>query len=321
MMKRRTGDRPPFRVDDRLFASMNPMKARRGALLLIVAALLLGACRVETTVGVELHRDGSGRVRVHVAFDEDARQRVPVSSIKVDDLRAAGWQVTTDATSITLEKPFARPQDLSPTVHELTGSGGLVGVASAARTRGFSRTKYTVHVDLDLRPLAVGVLDDRDLANRLRLVGLDPTVLELKLDAPLRQAVDVRLLLALPDGRVKTWSVAPGGHVEARATSSVPNPGRLAWLFAAIALGGAAVLLLVTSLFLPGRRRRRGRDEPEPEGPAGVGPPDATVPEQGAPGDGSEAPEPVPSSPIAPDGDDTRPVAPEAATAADEASP
>ncbi len=292
---------------DHLFASMNPMRARRGATLLIVAAMLLGACRVETTVGVELHRDGSGRVRVHLAFDQDALRRVPVSSVKLDDLRAAGWQVTTDATSITMEKPFARPQDLAPTVHELTGSSGLVGAVSATRTRTFSRTNFVVHIDADLRPLAVGVVNDRDLANRLRLVGLDPTVLELKLDAPLRQAVDMRLVLALPDGRVKTWSVAPGGHVEARATSSVPNPGRLAWLFAAIALAGAAVLLLVTSWFLPGRRRRRGADEP------------ASAPE--AVTHDEAVSEQVPATQVAPDGDETKAVAPEAAAATDEASP
>lgn len=249
---------------------MKLMRARHGALLLIVTAMLLGACRVDTSVGIELHRDGSGRIRVHMAFDQDAAQRVPTSSIKLDDLVAAGWRVTRDPTSITIEKPFARPQDLAPTVRELTGSSGLVGAVSAKRSPAFSRTAFVVHVDIDLRPLAVGVLNDRDLTNRLRLVGLDPAALELKLDAPVRQAVDVRLVLALPDGRVKTWSVAPGGHVEAGATSSVPNPGRTAWLFAAIALAGAALVLLATSLFLPGRRRARGSDQRvvEPDAPA-----------------------------------------------------
>jgi hypothetical protein len=241
--------------------SVKTSPARRGVLLAVAAALLLTACRVDTTVGIDLHRDGSGRVRVHVAFDEDARRRVPVSSIRLDDLQGAGWRVSRDAASITIDKPFARAADLGPTLRELTGSGTLLGNVSARRTTGFFRTGYSMRVDIDLRPLAVGVLNDPDLQARLRLVGIDPAALELKLDAPVRPAVAVQLVVALPGGGVRTWAVPAGNHVEARATSSVPNGARVAWMFAAIALAGLALVLLAASWLLPGRRPRRGRGE------------------------------------------------------------
>jgi hypothetical protein len=261
------------------------MAARRGVLVVVVATMLLTACRVDTTVGVDLHRDGSGLVRVHLAFDDEAARRVPIATIKLDDLQAAGWRVSRDATSITMEKAFARPAELGPTVRELTGTGGLASGVSATRTSSFFRTHVAVRLDVDLRPLAVGLLADRDLVNGLRLVGVDPVALELKLDAPVSDAVAVRLLVALPDGRVRSWTVTPGGHVDARATASVANGGRWSWLIAALALAGAAVVLLGVSWLLPGRRRTRGSDV------------EATAPDE-APADSVEpAPETVEPAP------------------------
>ncbi|MBV8949482.1 MAG: hypothetical protein JOZ99_01295, partial [Actinobacteria bacterium] len=235
------------------------MRARRVTVVLILAATLLAACRVDATVGVELHHDGSGRVRMRVALDDDARSRVPLASINLDDLRAAGWHVTRDASSITIDKPFARVVDLGATLRELTGSSGLVRVVSATRTPSFFATHFAVRVDVDLRELLAGVPADTDLANRLRVVGLDPAALELQLDGPLRQAVGVQLVMALPDGRVRTWTVPAGGHVDARATSSVANGPRVTWFLAAVALAGAALVLVAIAYVPPGRRRRRRR--------------------------------------------------------------
>ena len=284
------------------------MAARRGVLVVVVATMLLTACRVDTTVGVDLHRDGSGLVRVHLAFDDEAARRVPIATIKLDDLQAAGWRVSRDATSITMEKAFARPAELGPTVRELTGTGGLASGVSATRTSSFFRTHVAVRLDADLRPLAVGLLADRDLVNGLRLVGVDPVALELKLDAPVSDAVAVRLLVALPDGRVRSWTVPPGGHVDARATASVANGGRWSWLIAALALAGAAVVLLGVSWLLPGRRRTRGSDV------------EATAPDE-APADSVEpAPETVEPAPSgsetpAPETPAPEPAAPEQAAA------
>jgi hypothetical protein len=244
-------------------------------------------------------------VRVHVAFDADAARRVPPSSIKLDDLQAAGWRVSRDPTSVTIEKPFARPSELGPTLRELTGSSGLIGRVSATRTTEFSRTNFAVRVDVDLRPLAVDIRSDTDLMNHLRIVGLDSAVLELKLDAPLRDAVGVRLLMALPGGRVRSWSVPAGGHVEARATSSVPIGGRVAWLIASAVLAGLAVVLFLVAWLLLRRRRRRAGEEPAPEAPSAAEPvaeaPSAPMaqPAAEAPATAEAAPEPATAEPAA----------------------
>ncbi len=264
---------------------MNPMTARRGLLLLIVAAALLAACRVDTTVGIELHRDGSGRVRVHVALDEDARRRVPVAAIKLDDLRGAGWRVSRDATSVTVEKSFARAVDLASTLRELSGSSLLLRDVSATRRASFFRTRFAVRVDVDLRELGVGVPSDPDLENRLRLLGLDPSVVELKLDAPLRNAVGLQLFVAMPDGRVRSWSVPAGGRVDARATSTLANGGRTTWLIAAVALAGVALVALTIALIPPFRRRsrRNGAEEVTPPRPVDASAPPAPQPEEASP--------------------------------------
>jgi hypothetical protein len=241
-MKRRTGDRPPFRV--------------RGLLIVAVVSVLLGACRVDTTVGVDLHRDGSGRVRVRVVLDEEAARAVPVSSIRLDDLQAAGWRVTRDARSITIEKPFGRPAELAPAVLELAGGSAPIGDASARRDRGFVSTDYELRVDLDLRRLAAGIGSDPDLQARLRLAGVDPAALELRADASLRRAVTARVVLTMPDGRVHTRDVAAGGHVDARATSAAVNGARLAWMIAAVVLAALGALLVLGGLFTARRRRQ-----------------------------------------------------------------
>jgi hypothetical protein len=284
-----------------------------------VLVLLLAACHVDTTVGVDLHRDGSGRVRVHVAFDADAARRVPVSSIKLDDLRAAGWRVSRDATSVTIEKPFARPRDLGPTLRELTGSSGLIGRVSATRTSEFSRTNYAARVDIDLRPLAVDIRSDTDLVNHLRFVGLDSAVLELKLDTPLRDAVGVRLVVALPGGRVRSWSVPAGGHVEARATSSVPIGGRVAWLIASAVLAGLAVVLLLVAWLLPGRRRRRAEEEPAADAPPATEPPAEAPPTPAPAPEVPPTPAPAPE-PATADGAGTQPETAEGAATGEASS-
>src|SRR5689334_11259915 len=95
----------------------------RPARLLVAFAIVLAlaACRVHTDVDVHVRDDGSGTVSVHLTLDGDAARLVPIASIRLDDLQAAGWSVTRDATSVTLTKAFARPEYLGPTLRELTG--------------------------------------------------------------------------------------------------------------------------------------------------------------------------------------------------------
>jgi hypothetical protein len=242
--------------------------ARLARILVAFAiVVVLAACRVHTDVDVRVRADGSGTVRVHITLDADAARRVPVASIRLDDLTAAGWSVTRDASSITLTKPFARPEDLGPTLRELTGPGGVLGAASLTRTSSFLRTREALRVDVDLRAASVGVASDPDLVARLRAAGVDPAALANQLDASARGAVDVELHAHLPGGVTRSWTIPANGQVQARAGASTWNGSRFRLLVVAVVLGAVAVLVGAAAVIRGGRARRGTRGGTRPTTP------------------------------------------------------
>ena len=102
------------------------LAARLAALLLV--GLVLAACRVDATVDVQVADDGSGDVAVDVVLDADAVARVPdlASSLRTEDLTAAGWTVDAPAVdaegavTVRAEKPFATPEQLPAVLCEIT---------------------------------------------------------------------------------------------------------------------------------------------------------------------------------------------------------
>jgi hypothetical protein len=250
---RRTGDRPPIRV-------------RAGvAVAALLVAVVVASCKADTSLTVTVKADGSGTVRARVTFDADAAKQVPPATIRLDDLSRAGWRVTHDATSITVQKPFADAGALPRVLRELTGPDGVVRVASLTRDESFLHVRYALHLDVDLRALGARVADDAALAQRLRAAGVDPAALDARLSGALRDAVSTNVRALLPGGGVRTWHVAPGGHVDARATSTVSNGGRLWWLVASGVLVVLALLVVVLSVARRRRSRVRGRVEPRGE--------------------------------------------------------
>jgi len=234
---RRTGDRPPIRV----------------LIVALLVAVVVASCKADTALTVTVKPDGSGTVRVHVMFDADAARQVPPSTIPLDDLARAGWRVTRDATSITVEKGFADTAALPGVLREISGPGGVLRDVSLTRDPSFLDVKYALRVDVDLRGLGANVASDAALAQRLRAAGVDPAAVDARLSGSLRDAVSLDVHALLPGGGVRTWHVAPGGQVDARATSTVSNGGRLWWLVAAGILVVLAVLVAVLSLLA--RRR------------------------------------------------------------------
>jgi hypothetical protein len=241
----------------------------RPARLLVAFAivLVLAACRVHTDVDVRVRDDGSGTVRVHVTLDPDAARRVPVASIRVDDLTAAGWSVTRDATSVTLTKPFARPEDLGPTLRELTGPDGVLGAASLTRTSSFLRTREALQVDVDLRAVSAGAGNDADLVARLRAAGVDPAAIANQLDASVRGAAEVDLHAHLPGGVTRSWTIPANGQVQARVSTSTWNGSRFRLLVVAVVLAGLAVIVAIAAVTRGGRARRGTRGGTRPRSP------------------------------------------------------
>ncbi|MBA3955844.1 MAG: hypothetical protein H0X58_04185, partial [Acidimicrobiia bacterium] len=73
---------------------------RRSRRLVVVAALtgvvmVVGGCEMQVDLGVDVERDGSGRVAVAVDLDAEAADRLPDlgDQLRLDDLEAAGWEI------------------------------------------------------------------------------------------------------------------------------------------------------------------------------------------------------------------------------------
>ena len=98
--------------------------------------LLAAACKVDTTVTVTVHDDGSGVVSVTAALDPDAVKAAESGGgkledrVRLGDLAAGGWTVdpwaraADGSAQLTLSKPFDTPEQATAIVKELNGTVG-----------------------------------------------------------------------------------------------------------------------------------------------------------------------------------------------------
>ena len=90
---------------------------------------------MDVNVGIDVGEDGSGTVTVAIGVDDDLLSRVPGAADRVhlDDLKAAGWEVTGPAkeadgnTWVHLSHPFANPTEMKELLAEINGPGGPLG--------------------------------------------------------------------------------------------------------------------------------------------------------------------------------------------------
>ncbi|MGH9032953.1 MAG: hypothetical protein ACRDZV_12575, partial [Acidimicrobiia bacterium] len=120
----------------------------RRFLTLVACALVLGGCKVDTTVSILVREDGSGTVSVRVALDADAVNEAEAGGatledrVRLDDLeaagwRAAGWQRRDDGGArLRVSKEFADADDLAGVIAELNGSEGPLRDVSLSLDEG-----------------------------------------------------------------------------------------------------------------------------------------------------------------------------------------
>lgn len=255
----------------------------RRLLLACLALALLSACRIETTVGVEADADGGGRLRVVVALDEAAAERVPdlAEQLRVDDLRAAGWEVAppreTDDGGVEVEavRRFRSPGELTQAVEELSGEAGPFRDFELRRERTFLKTKTALRGTVDLQAGLAGFGDDA-LRERLggegpnAALGFDPADLERRLGAALDRVFVFRVAARLPGdvdsnapteaGNGAVWRPTLGETVTLAATAEQWNTRTLGALAVSVAAACGFVVVVV-------RTRRNGSAAARP-GPA-----------------------------------------------------
>ncbi len=240
------------------------MTARRAVLALvtlIVSSVLLGACRVDSLVDVEVSENGSGTVTATVTLDPDAAKQLgDPSKVLTNDLTDAGWQVEAPATdpggavTFVARRPFASPEELPAVLDEVAGAGAFIRETDLTVTSGQLGTDYSFSGRL-VSSGDVAALSDAELTNVLDGLAVGRTPEELRqLGAEDPTSASLTVQVALPGGEPQRWSVPVTGGAPAEvamaATSSRISPARLVPLVVGVALLlGAVVFALV-------RRRR-----------------------------------------------------------------
>jgi hypothetical protein len=240
----------------------------------VLIALAASGCHVTLVAGVDVARNGTGRVTAGVGLDADAVKEVGdlPSALRLDDVRRAGWQVggpeTEDdgLTWIRASKPFTDPAQVPAILAELNGGDGPFRDFRLVRTKSLTRSRTTFTGTLDLSHGLAG-LSDPELTTALGDVdlGLDVGGLQGRFGDALAKSVVVQVTAGLP-GKVTTnapasaggralWAPALGQTVQLEASSeALKIDPRIP-----LAAGGAVLLVLVLLVLATRRRRRRVR--------------------------------------------------------------
>ena len=203
---------------------------------------------------VSVDDDGSGAVEVVVALDRDAARRVPglEDQLEVDDLEAAGWDVSGPSrvrgggVEIRATKAFASLDELAAVVAEVSGRDGPLSDLSVERDRAAFGDTWRVRGEADLRN-GLEAFGDAGLRERLggSSLGMSAEELERAAGRPLSDAVRFRVTTDLPGGGA-SWSPVLGERTPLAADSRTWQAPRLGLLVLAVVLAfGAVAMLLV----------------------------------------------------------------------------
>lgn len=240
--------------------------------LVAIVALATTACQVTIAAGIDVGRDGSGRVTAGVGLDADALEELgdPATALRVDDLRRAGWQVEgprredDGLTWVRAAKRFADAEEAAAVTAELSGPDGPFRDFRIVRTKSLLRTKTTFTGTVDLSNGMAG-LSDPELAAALDDVelGLDLEGLRRRFGDDLGRTVEVQVTAGLPgevttnaptrDGRRALWSPEMGQTVQMEASSEALR------VHPALAIAAGVAVLVVAGLLVVVVRRRRSR--------------------------------------------------------------
>jgi hypothetical protein len=244
---------------------------RRLLVVVLFACLLLAGCKVDTTVTLAVHEDGSGFVRINVALDAEAVQNAEAGGgrledrVRLGDLEAAGWKVSAwkraqDGTAtLSLRKSFAEAGDVAGIFDELNAEGGPLRGITLERDHNLVFTRYELTGVADLSQLTAGIAADPELAAQLSGQRVDLTRIDQQLSQEIRDAFRLRIRLDLP-GASKEFTPEPGKKVSLSTSSTQLDITRALLLLAAVVLGVLGIVVLVWGELRNRRRpdRRRG---------------------------------------------------------------
>lgn len=114
----------------------------RRVLTLLAAALALTACKVDTTVDVQVKADGSGVITLTAVADADVVAQAPglADDLRFDDAVAAGWVLTPPAATetgglqVVLTHEFATVEEATALLASINGPDGPLHDVAITRT-------------------------------------------------------------------------------------------------------------------------------------------------------------------------------------------
>ncbi len=104
----------------------------RRAFALLLVALALTACKVDTTVHVQVNADGTGSITLTAVADAEVVEQAPglAEDLRFDDAIAAGWALTAPAATdtgglqVVLTHEFATVEEATALLQSINGPGG-----------------------------------------------------------------------------------------------------------------------------------------------------------------------------------------------------
>ncbi len=229
-----------------------------------MVALVLSACQVKVDVKAKVNADGSGTVTVGLGLDDEALAKIGDlnSQLRVDDLRAAGWEIDGPArqddgyTWVRATKGFADAAAASEVMDEVNGADGAFRGWQVTRSSSPLSTSYHVTGTIDLTK-GMQTFGDAQLS---QLFGGDPFAagvkkLEQEQGRPVSDMVDVRVTVETPGGtRTYTPSLADQEPLAVKVSSSTVN-----WVGVVAAMAVVGLVVVVVAVWLRRRAVRRRR--------------------------------------------------------------
>ncbi len=239
---------------------------------MLLCVIALAACKVDATVTVRLHTDGSGAVSVRVVLDRRAVRAAEIGGgaledrVRLVDLPAAGWMVSPwrrhpgGGATIVVRKPFSRPHQVAGIVAELNGASGPLRGFKATRASSTFSTGWTVRGTVDLRRVDTGLAADPELVASLTAERVDIPAVEQRITGGVRNGLRIRAVAELPGGQRTSIVAMPDGRAVLAARADETDADRMLLLGAGIGLGVLALAILIVGE-RRGRRARRTRRE------------------------------------------------------------
>ena len=259
------------------------MAVMRRALALLVAALALTACKVDTTVDVKVNADGTGVITLTAVADADVVAQAPglAEDLRFDDAVAAGWLLTPPAATdtgglqVVLTHPFATVEEATALLTSINGNGGPLH--DVAITRAVTVDDITTALAGTLRvdggldafadPDVLAAIGGSPYADNIAATNLRPTdvvTFTLTADLPGKPATPSTGTTAVGE-QSGTWSVPLDGTSVDLATTAVLAQGTPSSVWgtvatiALIALIAWCVIAIAFIAFVASARKQRAR--------------------------------------------------------------